>query len=159
LGSSLPKYSSGVEGKIAIERRCGWARMWIRQRDGDILERLLARSATEAVRWTGAGRLCGRGRGRSVGAVVVSTVQLGSQSPISCVLLQTHSNKLCGALSYGLRQSMLRSMRVYGEHGRHGKRTHSPGCCCVCCVFCCCSVKKKCDLEARLDFQKEGMGS
>ena len=56
--------------------------MWIRQRNGDILERLLARSATEAVRWTGAGRLCGRGRGRSVGAVVVSTVvYLGSQSP------------------------------------------------------------------------------
>ena len=29
----------------------------------------------------------------------------------------------------------------------------------MCCVFCCCSGKKKCDLEARLDFQKEGMGT
>ena len=37
---------------------------------------------------------------------------------------------------------------------------NSPGCCCWCCCwFCCCSGKKKCDLEARLDFQKEGMGT
>ena len=85
------------------------------QQEEDILERLLARSWTEAVRWTGAGRLCGRGRGRSVGAVVVSTrcihANLLRASP------DTHSNKLCGALSYGLRQSMLRSVRLYGEHG------------------------------------------
>lgn len=55
---------------------------------GNILERLLARSATEAVRWTGAGRLCGRGRGRSeTVVVVVSTVYLGSQSQsLACLL-------------------------------------------------------------------------
>lgn len=95
-----------------------WMGMWIRQRNGDILERLLARSATEAVRWTGAGRLCGRGRGRSVAAVVVSTVYLGRQSPnLLRASPDTLSNKLCGALSYGLRQSMLRSVRLYGEHG------------------------------------------
>lgn len=54
-----------------VDEDAGSAAQW--QQEEDILERLLARSATEAVRWTGAGRLCGRGRGRSVGAVVVST--------------------------------------------------------------------------------------
>jgi hypothetical protein len=33
---------------------------------------------------------------------------------------------------------------------------NSPGCCCCCD---CCSGKKRCDLEARLLFQKEGMGT
>ena len=70
---------------MAIERRSGWGwlvqRAWVRmrvaqwqQQEEDILERLLARAATEAVRCTGAGRLCERGSGRSIGEAVVSPV-------------------------------------------------------------------------------------
>jgi len=90
------------------------------RQEEDILERLLARSWTEAVRWTGAGRLCGRGRGRSIGEAVVSTVpRLVVVNPnlLRASPDWTHSQTSSAGLPLdGLQQSMLLL-----REARHGK--------------------------------------
>lgn len=125
------------------------------EEDDCILERLLDtlwRSLTEVVRWKGVGRLLGRGRGRS-------SRQAGSVSVlIAGVLLQAFpAFKLRGALLADDPGLAVWCRWSWTQRAREGRRhANSPGCCCCCC---CCSGKKRCDLEARFDFQKEGMGT
>ena len=96
-----------------VDEDAGSAAQW-QQQEEDILERLLARSATEAVRWTGAGRLCGRGRGRSTGEAVVSTVPRRVVNPnllrASPDWTPTRTSS-AGLPLDGLQQSMLAAQR------------------------------------------------